>query len=343
MRHTYFLCFLLLSFISLPQVGNAQETDINVLIFSKTNGFTHNSITEGTSMITQFGQDLNWNVITTQNGAAFTPENLAQYDVVVWLNTSGNNLLTESQQAAFEEYIQNDNGFVGVHAATDTYRDGSWSWYNDLVGGIVQTNPNHTDSNTYNATMTVINEHPIVAHLGDSWNKDEEYYYWELNGGYLFDGNINLLQVEQTGNESYDAPRPITWYKEYDGGRSFYTALGHNGSDYTSNNSFQTMMLEAIIWAANGEVLNTDSFENTTSDFVIFPNPTSDLLSFSTDIFSTNSEYTVHIYDIMGKLVTSKKITETDHQVSIKSFKSGAYFVNISGGGITRTRQIIRQ
>ncbi|GAA0871413.1 hypothetical protein GCM10009117_05590 [Gangjinia marincola] len=56
-----------------------------------------------------------------------------------------------------------------------------------------------------------------------------------------------MLEVESTGDNSQDAPRPITWYKEYDGGRSFYTALGHNSVDYQSDINNRTMMLEAIL------------------------------------------------------------------------------------------------
>jgi len=294
-------------------------------------------------MINEFGENLNWIVDTTENGSDFNEENLSQYDVVIWLNTSGDNLLTSAQQDAFEAYIQNDNGFIGVHAATDTYRDGSWPWYNELVGAIVQTNPNHT-ANNFNATMTVINEHPAVEHLGDSWNKNEEYYYWgESNGGYLFEDNINLLEVEQTGNQSYDVARPVTWYKEYDGGRSFYTALGHNSSDYSNNDQFRTMMFEAIIWAANKETLSTNTFESNGSKLTVYPNPTSDLLSISPDIFTKGSQFTASIYDINGKLITSKVITEIDHQISIEAYKTGIYLIKISGNNISDATLIIKK
>ena len=300
MRLHYLIYTLLSFFILLPSTSICQENDINILIFSKINGFRHGSIDAGIEMINEFGENLNWTVDTTENGSDFNEDNLSQYDVVIWLNTSGNNLLTDAQQDAFRTFIQNSNGFIGVHAATDTYRDQSWPWYNELVGAIVQTNPNHT-SNNFNATMSVINQHPIVEHLGDSWNKNEEYYYWgESNGGYLFEDNINLLEVEQTGNQSYDVARPVTWYKEYDGGRSFYTALGHNSSDYSNNDQFRTMMFEAIIWAANKETLSTDTFESNGSKLSVYPNPTSDLLSISPDIFTKGPQFTASIYDILS-------------------------------------------
>ena len=231
---------------------NPPSTQGKVLVFHKTNGFRHSSIDDGIDMITRQGIDNEmWDTDESNNSNVFTSENLSQYNVVVWCNTTGDDLLTASQEAAFEEFLRNGGGFVGIHSATDTYRDRSWPFYNELVGGIVQTDPTHT-SRTHNATMTV-NEpsHPTVDFLGGLWNKTEEYYYWRNNGGQLYDGNINLLTVESTGNNDYDEARPIAWYKEYQGGRSFYTALGHNDSDYTEDNDFIKHIEEGIKWAAN--------------------------------------------------------------------------------------------
>ena len=335
------LIVLIFFIVYTPSTSIAQDNALSVLIFYKTNGFTHGSIPSGIDMINQFGNDLNWNVDASDNSAVFTSENLAQYNVVIWLNTSGDNLLTGAQQNAFENFIQNGNGFVGVHAATDTYRNGSWPWYNDLVGAIVQTGPNHT-SNNFNATMTPIAQHPAITHLGDSWNKDEEYYYWELNGGYLFDGNINLLVVEETGTESYDASRPITWYKEYDGGRSFYTALGHNSSDYTNDELFKTMMQEAIIWAAGEEALTIDTIENETSTFTISPNPSSDVIIISQAYLEEQPFYLLQIYDLRGRLVISKEISATNNQISISSLTSATYAVVLTASGTSTKNLLIK-
>ena len=250
MRKVYsgIACFLIASF---------SFAQLNVLVFHKTNGYRHGSISNGISMIEDLGQANGWTTSNTTDAGQFTTANLSNYDVVVWCNTSGDGLLNANQKVAFQNFIQGGGGFVGIHAATDTYRDKSWSWYNDLVGAIVQTGPNHT-SNNFNGTMDVVGSHEIVSHLGTTWSKGEEYYYWKLNGGYVYSGNVDLLQVQSTGNTTYDEARPVTWYKEYDGGRSFYTALGHNGSDYDSNEKFREMMRKAILWAAgDGVVLET--------------------------------------------------------------------------------------
>ena len=225
-----------------------------VLVYYETNGFEHRSIDEGIAMITDLGKDNGlWSTDASENSNVFTTQNLSQYKAVIWCNTSGNGLLNASERAAFEAYIANGGGFVGIHAATDTYRDGSWPFYNELVGAIIRTDPNHT-SNNFNAVMTVNDtSHPTVAFLNsNTWEKKEEYYYWQGNGG-AFYANLNnvVLTVEETGNQPYDEARAMSWYKEYMGGRSFYTALGHNEGDYTNDPNFINHIEEAIKWAGS--------------------------------------------------------------------------------------------
>ena len=328
--------------------------ELSVLIYHETNGFRHGSISAGIEMIEGFGDDLGWSVDSSQASDVFNATNLSEYDVVVWLNTSGNGLLTDAEQSAFEDFIGDGGGFVGIHAATDTYRDGSWPWYNDLVGAIVQVNPNHTANNT-NATMDVIGDHPAVAHLSNTWNKSEEYYYWELNGGYLFDGNIDLLNVRSTGGNSYDASRPITWYKNYGGGRSFYTALGHNGSDYSSNSNFRTMMREAIIWAAGSDgqnliaakaVVAENGSQPVINGIIVYPNPTTERLYVvaqddTKGIIIEDTEATLRGMD--GQLILRKTLRATDNQIEVGNLPTGYYVLSLEGVGQESERLIFVQ
>ena len=228
---------------------------------------------------------------------------------------------------AFENFIAPGGGFLGIHAATDTYRDMSWPFYNDLVGAIVQTGPNHT-SNNFNATMTIINTHPSVDFLGTTWTKPEEYYYWKNNGGQLFAGNINILRVAATGTNDYDEARPISWYKEYAGGRSFYTALGHNSSDYTSNNNFRRHIEEGIKYVI-GNTLTVESQDNL-FDIVIKPNPVTDILHLT--IADTVEPKSLSIYDINGKFVfQSDQITAltNTYDLNVGNLSKGIYLVKI--------------
>jgi len=246
---------------------SVQESNVamaNVLVYHETNlangGFRHSSIDDGIDLITNLGIDNGlWTTTETQDSSNFNPTTLENYDLVIWCNTSGNALLTEAEQEAFETWMTNGGAYMGIHAATDTYRDGSWPYYNQLVGGIVQNGPNHT-ANNHNNDMDILARHPSVDHLPASWNKTEEYYYWELNGGQLSEDNTNVLFVGSTGSNSYDAPRPMAWYKTsvtVDGvtspARAFYTALGHNDNDYSDNSNFQQHIEGAIKWALPAE------------------------------------------------------------------------------------------
>lgn len=330
--------------ISIPletEIEIPEEKELSVLVYHETKGFRHSSIEAGIEMVNTFGAELNWTVNESQTSDVFQADSLATYDVVIWLNTTGEELLTTEEQSAFESFIQAGGGFIGIHSATDTYRNGSWPWYNDLVGAIVQVNPYHTANNT-NAIIDVVGEHPAIAHLETEWDKSEEYYYWERNGGYLYDGNVNLLQVRSTGPNSYDAARPVTWYKAYDGGRSFYTALGHNASDYESNETFRTMLKEAILWAAEEELAPIDDSEpdeelqeTENSIIEVFPNPVLDFLYVNMELLPEEFTGEISIFGLDGILMASKAIDQNDNQIDLSPLTSGYYGANITIGTVT--------
>lgn len=345
--------YLLAIFIICSQFIFSQN---KVLVFHKTNGFRHGSIADGIDMIKNLGESNTlWTTDETNNANVFTEENLANYKVVVWCNTSGNNLLTSDQQIAFENYIKSGGGFVGIHAATDTYRNKSWPFYNELVGAIIQISPNHTKGNHSNIMDVVkINEnHPSVSFIDESWDKVEEYYYWKNNGGQLFSGNKNLLVVRQTTGPNgrkndYDESRPMSWYKEYMGGRSFYTALGHSGNDYKQNDTFIKHVEEGIKWAGefeNNEVLSVEEVVENHSDeegVFVTPNPVTNLLT----VNGLNSKlvYDLHvkIYDVKGKQILSQALSVSVNTIDFSEYTTGVYFVKYSNPAIPPQR-IVKQ
>ncbi|WP_010182593.1 ThuA domain-containing protein [Aquimarina agarilytica] len=321
-----------------------------VLVFHKTEGFRHESIPEGIEMIEDLGiANGIWTTDNTTDASEFNASNLANYKVVVWCNTSGNGLLNSEQQTAFENYIKAGGGFVGIHAATDTYRDRSWPFYNDLVGGIIQVNPNHTNNNHPNVLDVVEanKDHPSVDFIEGEWNKSEEYYYWKNNGGQLFPGNKNLLVVRETTGPNgmqndYDESRPVSWFKEFEGGRSFYTALGHNGDDYKTNTTFIKHVEEGIKWAGNftEAVLDVPSFGEKMAEEKVYasPNPVTNLLT----INGLNSDLTydlhVEIFDLEGKKLMSQALSISESTIDFSSYPAGIYFVKYSNAAIPPQR-----
>ncbi|HTD40293.1 MAG TPA: ThuA domain-containing protein [Mucilaginibacter sp.] len=194
-----------------------------VLIFSKTAGFHHNSIAVGIPAIIKLGQENNFDVDTTTNSAKFTVQNLKQYAAVIFLSTTGD-VLNDEQQKAFQQYIHSGGGFVGVHAATDTEYD--WPWYGDLVGAYFKSHPKQQE-----AVLHVVDRNFIATkHLPAEWKRFDEWYNYK----YIAKGLHVLITIDEksyTGGENGDN-HPMAWYHEYDGGRAFYTELGHTDESY---------------------------------------------------------------------------------------------------------------
>lgn len=234
-----------------------------VLHYTETTGYDHNTRNQSLSMFQGWETAEDYIVTSDDDGAEFNSlSNLEQYAVVIFSNTSGNSGLDATQRANFEAYINGGGSYLGIHAASDTYRHstangnktGTWDWYAENVAGAsVQESPNHT-SNNHNNTMTHQQVgHPTLVNVPDPWNKTEEYYYWE--NGYLNNSFLELLQVASTGGNSYDAPRMMAHCKNLSGGgRAFYTALGHSGNNYTGDQNFQNLMKDALLWAAEPNI-----------------------------------------------------------------------------------------
>nr|WP_216853655.1 ThuA domain-containing protein [Phytoactinopolyspora halotolerans] len=209
-----------------PAAAHEGHGGYSALVFSKTAGFRHGSIEEGVAAIEQLGVDHDFEVTATEDASAFTDENLAQYDVVVWLSTTGD-VLNEEQQGAFERYIQSGGGYAGIHSASDTEYD--WPWYGELVGAYFDSHPANQDA-TVKVEDTV---HPSTAHLDPVWERYDEWYNYQSNPR----GDVHVLA--SLDESSYDAgggamgsDHPIAWCHDYDGGRAWYTGMGHTEESF---------------------------------------------------------------------------------------------------------------
>ena len=197
-----------------------------VLVFSKTAGFRHESIAAGIEAIKKLGEKYNFTVDTTENSDRFNEENLRNYKVVVFLNTTGD-VLNKQQQNDFERFIQAGGGYVGVHAAADT--EYNWPWYGQLVGGYFESHPNNPNVRT--ATFNVIDKtHISTDSLPDTWERTDEFYNYK---NIQEDLNVLITIDESTyeGGTNGDF-HPMSWYHDFDGGRAFYTAMGHTNESY---------------------------------------------------------------------------------------------------------------
>lgn len=206
----------------------------NVLVFSKTAGFRHDSIPDGIATIQQLGEENGFTVDATEDAAEFTPENLANYDAVVWLSTTGD-VLDDAQQTAFQEYIEGGGGYVGVHAAADTEYD--WPWYGELTGAYFDSHPE-----IQGVTVNVEDhDHPATEHLGDTWERSDELYNYKTNPRENTRVLATLDESTYNGGNMGD-DHPITWCQDFEGGKSFYTGLGHTKESFTEPEYVQHLL-----------------------------------------------------------------------------------------------------
>lgn len=216
---------------------------IKVLVFSKTVSFRHESIPDGIKAIRALGAQHGFTVDTTENNESFNEETLKKYNVLVFLNTTGD-VLTETQQLEMNRWVQAGGGFVGIHAAADTEYD--WPWYGELVGAYFTSHPNNP--NVRDAAVKVVDKNHIsTKHLPETWQRTDEWYnYKDIKP------EINiLLNLDETSYEggTNGENHPIAWYRDFDGGRTWYTGLGHTSEAYVDP-QFTEMLWGGIQYAA---------------------------------------------------------------------------------------------
>jgi len=212
-----------------------------VLVFSKTTGFRHASIPTGIETLAALGTNNNFETTATEDANEFTEANLANYDLVVFLNTTGD-VLNATQQTAFENYIRGGGAYMGIHSATDTEYD--WPWYGQLAGAFFDNHPAIQE-----ASIDVLDAaHPATAHLTSPWVRTDEWYNFR-NISPDITVLLNLDESSYNGGEN-GSNHPIAWYQEFDGGRSFYTAGGHTMEAYAEPD-FQQHLLGGILYCLN--------------------------------------------------------------------------------------------
>jgi cytochrome c len=209
--------------------------NIKVLVFSKTMSYRHESIGAGIKAIHELGRQHGFSVDTTENNESFNENTLRNYNVIIFLSTTGD-VLNDAQQLEMNRWIQAGGGFVGIHAAADTEYE--WQWYGDLVGAYFESHPN--DPNVREAIVDVVDStHASTKHLPKRWKRTDEWYnYKDIRP----DINV-LLNLDEKSYQggTNGTEHPITWYHDFDGGRSWYTGLGHTDECYQDKDFLQLL------------------------------------------------------------------------------------------------------
>jgi len=243
-RCSLILLFPVLLLMPCPAWPAGRKSEIpRVLVFTKTAGFHHASITDGVKAILKLGAAYHFIVDTTSDAMKFTEDTLKQYSAIIFLSTTGN-VLDAARQAEFERYIQAGGGYVGIHAASDC--EYHWPWYGKLVGAYFKGH-----WLIQQATLHVFKDKkfPVTDALPDPWIRTDEWYNFRA-----LPKNVHVLvSIDEKSYKGGDMgdQHPMVWYHDYDGGRAFYMELGHTNESY-SEPDFLKLLLAGIQYAIDG-------------------------------------------------------------------------------------------
>jgi type 1 glutamine amidotransferase len=242
-----------------------------LLYFTKSSGFQHSAVkrkgdqlSHSEKVLSEVGPKHNWEVTCTKDGGLITAKHLAAYDAILFY-TSGNltKTGTDKQPAISPEGIEalfaavrGGKGFVGFHAATDTFRGGKTPHpYIQMIGGeFVKHGPQQK------AKMTCVDPaFPGLAGAKGGFELHEEWYALKR-----FAKDMHVLLVQETAGMKGDCyqrpPFPATWARMHGKGRVYYTSMGHR-EDVWTNPLVQEILVGGIAWAV-GNVAKADVTPN---------------------------------------------------------------------------------
>lgn len=249
---TRFVLLLIFSFAILTACAQNKEPEfkepIRILIFSKTNGYRHTSISSGLKMLYDQSKKQNWIITATEDSTVMNDDFLSGFDVAIFLNPTGD-AIGDAGQVAFEKFMKTGKGFVGIHAASDF--EYNWPFYGNLVGAYFLTHPPAQKA-------TIIFEdtsHPAMKPFKGmkSYTTFDEWYSFKKNPR----PNVHVLAhldentIKKSNNDTWKMnDHPVIWWNDKNGMRSFYTVFGHPAEAFQDEKVVDHITI-AINWAAH--------------------------------------------------------------------------------------------
>jgi type 1 glutamine amidotransferase len=229
-----------------------------ILYFTKSSGFQHSVVKrpEGElafseKILTEIGKKHGFDVTCSKDGTIFDGAH-EKYDAYVFytsgdLTTVGAEdkapAMSKAGKQALLDAVHSGKGFVGIHAATDSFRGGKEiDPYIKMVGGEFVSH-----GAQQKATMKVVDsKFPGMGGLGEEFELLEEWYTLKD-----FAPDMHVLLVTETkgmqGPMYQRPPFPGTWARKHGQGNVFYTSLGHR-EDVWTNPLFEQIILGALNW-----------------------------------------------------------------------------------------------
>jgi type 1 glutamine amidotransferase len=183
-----------------------------------------------------------------------SPENLKNYDGVVFASTTGDLPIPDKQ--GFLDWIKAGHAFIGIHAASDTFH--GWPGYIDMLGGEFE----HHGRQVSVDCLVQDPSNPATASLPKVWTiQQEEIYQFKNYDPAKVHDLLILDKHPETGAPGHYG---VCWCKDYGAGRVFYTSLGHREdlidtdpdmhdrkNTVETAKQYQALLLGGIEWALN--------------------------------------------------------------------------------------------
>jgi type 1 glutamine amidotransferase len=226
--------------------GQGVAESFRVLVFSKTLGYRHASITNGVAAIRDLGSENGFGVDATEDSSVFTTANLARYAAVVFLSVTGD-VLDPEEQSAFKSYVLGGGGLAAIHGAVfgPSACEDKWEWYGQMFCCAFTNHSKGTLPGTVNIEDA---SNPSTAGLPAQWRRTEEWY--NFTGTPRGCARVLATVDEATyAGGSMGRDHPIVWCRQMGRGRMWYTAMGHTESSFAEP-LFRKHLLGGILLAA---------------------------------------------------------------------------------------------
>lgn len=227
-----------------------------LLVFSGTGWYRHPEIPKINGWLVRTLTAAGYVVDVTETAKDITPERLAEYQVLVMNNANElNTLLDEPQRQAIANWYKQGRAIVALHAAL--VHQTEWKWFNELAGCDF-----NSDSEFLPAKVMVdpaSQDHPAVNGFGAEFTYKADWTNHDRSVTGL-PGVQVLLRVDETsydpvrdyfktrGGKAMGKDHPIAWLRNHDGGRLFYTELGHDVRSLDTKFGRQHIV-EGVRWA----------------------------------------------------------------------------------------------
>jgi len=227
---------------------NLSSAEPRVLVYQRNGkGFVHDNLAASAAAIRELGARSGFGVEVSSNAAVFTDESLKRFQAILFANSNNEAFEKDEQRAAFQRFIRAGGGFMGLHSSTGSERQ--WDWFQQMQGAKFLR---HSPMQAFTARV-VDRAHPATAQLGRTWTRtDECYFFTNLNQRLrvLLAVETNSLRDPQLGRmpaQRASGMYPLAWCQEFEGGRQFYTSLGHKIEHY-ADPVFRQHLLGGIRW-----------------------------------------------------------------------------------------------